>query len=331
MEVYSDFRSLPPAQAPRVVTIGSFDGLHLGHQHLISRAAEWSRREGGELWVMTFDPHPARALAPELSPPLLMTPERKLRALSALGARRVLRQSFDREFAAMDGEAFVAVVLGRHLRAGRVVVGDDFTFGRDRTGRAADLIRLGPAAGIAVDIVPRLAVEGITVSSTAVRSFLLQGNVRGAELLLGRPYVIDGAVERGFGRGRKIGFPTLNVATSAELLPAPGVYVCSVWDDPARPALPAVTNVGTSPTFGPGKLRVEAHLLDASGDWVGRPVALSFWERLRPERTFGNVKALIAQIGRDVEQARAHFAAHPLPISIHPLDGIAWPGAVQIT
>lgn len=322
MEVFSDYRALPPAPLPRVVTIGSFDGLHRGHQHLVARARALAQRAGGELCVLTFEPHPARALAPELSPPLLMPPRRKLRALCALGADRVLQQAFDKEFAAMEADAFVAEVLRGHLGAGWVVVGDDFTFGRDRAGRTEDLVRLGAAVGLSVEIVPRLAVEGITVSSTAVRSFLLQGNVGGAQLLLGRPYAVEGPVVPGFGRGRKIGFPTLNIATPAELLPAPGVYVCSVWDDPRRPALPAVTNVGTSPTFGPGKLRVESHLVGACGDWVGRPVALAFWERLRPEQVFGNVKALIAQIGRDVARARAWFAAHPEPVCLDPRDGI---------
>ncbi len=322
MEVFSDYRRFPPASTPRVITIGSFDGLHRGHQFLVGRARELARSVGGELCVLTFEPHPARALAPDLSPPLLMPPQRKVRALYALGADRVLQQSFDKDFAALEAAAFVSTVLREHLGAGWVVVGDDFTFGRDRAGRTEDLARLGAQAGLSVEIVPRLAVEGITVSSTAVRSFLLQGNAGGAQLLLGRPYAIEGPVVRGFGRGRKIGFPTLNIATSDELLPAPGVYVCSVWDDPRHPALPAVTNVGTSPTFGPGKLRVEAHLIGASGDWVDRPVALAFWERLRPEQVFGNVKALIAQIGRDVERARAWFAEHPEPVSLDPRDGI---------
>lgn len=322
MEFFSDYRMFPKPSSPRVVTIGSFDGLHRGHQFLVGRARDLARSVGGELCVLTFEPHPARALAPDLSPPLLMPPRRKVRALYALGADRVLQQAFGKEFAAMEAAAFVSSVLREHLGAGWVVVGDDFTFGRDRAGRAEDLNRLGARAGLSVEIVPRLAVEGIGVSSTAVRSFLLQGNVGGAQLLLGRPYAIEGPVVTGFGRGRKIGFPTLNIATSAELLPAPGVYVCSVWDDSRRPALSAVANVGTSPTFGPGKLRVEAHLLGASGDWVGRSVALAFWERLRPEQVFGNVKALISQIGRDVERARAWFADHPQPVMLDPRDGI---------
>jgi riboflavin kinase / FMN adenylyltransferase len=307
---------------PSVVTIGSFDGFHLGHQFLLARARQTARRLGAQAGVLTFEPHPARALAPGLSPPMLLSKTRKRKALQSLEMDFALVQPFDLAFASLTVTEFAKFVLQQQLKAKAVVVGDDFTFGKARTGRAEDLINLGQQHGFEVEVLRRLSVEGITVSSTAIRSFILQGKVEGAALLLGRPYLIEGTVVTGLGRGRKLGFPTANLQTSAELLPSTGVYLCHVWLQSCPNAKFAVTNVGVSPTFGPGVLRVEVHLLDPIDDLVGQRMAVAFLERVRPEQVFSTVKALIAQIDLDVESAKHFFAKHPERPLCNSLDGV---------
>jgi riboflavin kinase/FMN adenylyltransferase len=319
---FENYAQVPKDWPPCVVTIGSFDGLHLGHQHLISRVKEQAKATGQQSALLTFEPHPARVLANELSPPLLFTPERRRRALEGLGLDLLVLQRFDAQFASLGAEEFAREVLQRGLRTRQLVVGDDFTFGQNRRGRAEDLAGLGRELGFQVEVVRRVAVQGITVSSTRVRSFVMQGNVGGATLLLGRPYVLSGVVEKGFARGRKLGFPTANLRTRAELLPAPGVYVSQAWVEGDPASRPAATNVGVSPTFGPGEMRVEIHLLSPPGDLLGKRLAVAFLEHLRGEQVFGNVKALIAQMHKDIQACREYFEAHPGRTPPHPLDGL---------
>ncbi|MBN2493565.1 MAG: bifunctional riboflavin kinase/FAD synthetase [Deltaproteobacteria bacterium] len=322
LKVYPDYRQLPGAQPGRAVTIGSFDGLHLGHRHLLDRARGVARRAGLEMAVMTFEPHPARALAPELSPPLLMSAERKIRGFGAVGATLVLAQRFDREFASLSPEGFAAEVLVGALSARVVVVGEDFTFGRAREGSAETLRSLGRAHGFEVEVCRKLSVQGVVASSSRIRAFLLQGQVGAAAMLLGRPFVVEGEVVAGEGRGRQLGFPTANLRSGAELLPARGVYAGWAWIAGARRGQPAVTNIGVNPTFGPGPRTIEAHLLDFSGDLVRQHMVLAFAERLRDEVAFPSAADLAAQIGRDAARARVWAADRSAP-ELDPLDGIA--------
>ena len=303
MRLYENFEDLPSPGDPCVVTIGSFDGLHRGHRLLIDKVRAHAREAGLQSAVLTFRPHPARLLAPSYSPPLLMPPERKVRALEFLGLDLILVQRFDRSFADLPAEDFSRRVLAEGLSARRVVIGDDFTFGHDRRGTAESLRDLGKQHGFEVEIVKRLSVEGMLVSSTRVRSFLLQGKVRGAALLLGRPYHIEGEVVTGQGRGKKLGFPTANVKTGAEILPARGVYVCQFHVQGDSEGRWAVCNVGHNPTFGHQELGLEVHVLSSPGELLGKKVAVGFLKRLRAEVRFESPKALAEQIAGDVEDA----------------------------
>ncbi len=329
VELFRDHQQLPSGLDPCAVAVGSFDGLHLGHRLLLTRTLERAASAGSssseELRsaVLTFEPHPARALAPGLSPPLLMSYERKIRALDHLGFDRVLAQRFTGAFAALSPKEFAQQVLADALAARVVVVGDDFTFGQGGQGRTEDLVALGRSLGFEVEVVRRLAVEGMIASSTRIRSFLLQGRVRAAGLLLGRPYTIAGRVVTGRGRGRKLGYPTANLNSDAELLPARGVYACHAWRAGWGPGgRLAVTNIGTNPTFGGGLQTIEIHVLDMSEDISDQHLALSFREHLRTEMVFSSADELVAQIGMDVARARELARAYPAEPKLDPASGI---------
>jgi riboflavin kinase/FMN adenylyltransferase len=320
MQVFDDYRDVRLDKS--VVTIGSFDGLHLGHQLLLDRVASWSLELAAKAVVLTFEPHPARYFAPELSPRMIQTTANKLRALASLPIAVVLTQHFNDQFALLSPDEFVRLVLVEALAVKGIVVGEDFTFGKGRAGTVEDLQRLAQTCGFAVRIIPRLAIEGIAISSTRVRAFLLEGNVKGAALLLGRPFVLTGTVVTGAGRGRKLGFRTANIKTDTEILPAMGVYVTRLFWDENRQGSLGVTNVGVNPTFGPGSLGVEAHAFGKVRNLVGKRVALAFLERLRPETVFSSAKELVAQIRRDVSMGKKYGVDHPRAVVIHPLDGV---------
>jgi riboflavin kinase/FMN adenylyltransferase len=285
------------------VTIGNFDGVHLGHQALVGRVVERARRSDGTAAVLTFDPHPARVLAPERAPAALTTPEQKLELLAGLGVDVVAVLPFTPAVAALAPEEFVRAVLAGSLGARQVVVGEGFRFGRRQSGDAAGLARLGGDYGFAVEAVAPVLDDGQPVSSSRVREALSRGDVDGARRLLGRAYFLDGLVVRGDGRGRSIGVPTANLAPENEILPASGVYAghVRVADGSWRPA---VVNRGTRPTFAGLEEALEAHLLDFDGDLYGTRLRLAFTARLREERRFAGPRELVAQIREDVAHAR---------------------------
>ena len=315
MELFRDHGQLPRKRKRSAIVIGSFDGLHQGHQYLIRNMLDQAKKNDLLSGVLTFEPHPARALAPGMSPPLLMTYDQKVRALASLAPDFVLAQHFSKDFAQLNATDFVEKVLVESLAAQIVVVGDDFTFGRKRMGHAQDLLKLGQQYGFEVQVVQRLEIEGMIASSTRIRSFLLQGRVRATGLLLGRPYTIEGQIVTGKQRGRKIGYPTANLRTEAELLPARGVYTshafCSGWPHGKL----SVTNIGVNPTFGAGPQTIETHILDFDENIVNRSLALSFRERLRDEVAFTSIEDLVDQIDRDVVRARDLAKSYP----VHPM------------
>ncbi len=286
------------------VTIGNFDGVHRGHQALVRRVVEKARASGGTAVVLTFDPHPARVLAPERAPAALTTPAQKLELLSALGVDAVAVLPFTRALSALSPEAFVRTVLAGSLAARQVVVGEGFRFGHGQAGDAAQLARLGGASGFAVEAVPAVLEGGQPVSSSRVREALVLGDAASARGLLGRAYFVDARVVRGDGRGRTIGVPTANLEPENEILPARGVYAGFVrladgsWHR-------AVANRGHRPTFGGQAEALEAHLLDYEGDLYGARLRLAFAARLRDELRFAGPQALVAQIREDVARARA--------------------------
>lgn len=291
------------------IVIGNLDGVHRGHQALIETARRLADNTGGEVVALTFDPHPARLLAPGLAPPLIVSLERRAQLLGEAGVDVVVVEPFTHAFAAVEAEAFGSDVLGRDLRAAHVVVGYDFSFGKGRRGDTAMLGDLGERYGFGVSIVRRVSIHGLTCSSTKVREFVLEGRVEGAAVLLGRPFEITGTVVRGAGRGRGIGYPTANVQGEAELLPKAGIYAAraQVLDGAGGVVAShvAALSVGTNPTFvAGGGLTVEAYLLDFDGDLYGRRLRLQLIERLRDELRFDSIDALTSQIAADVARTR---------------------------
>jgi riboflavin kinase/FMN adenylyltransferase len=308
MEIFEGHRALfRPLHAP-AVAIGNFDGVHLGHQRLLETAARAARSLGGDAVVFTFEPHPAVVLAPHKAPPLLTSLARKLELLAQAGMDACVVEPFTRELADLSPEAFLQSILVEILGARHIVVGYDFTYGRDRAGTAETLRAFGAAHGIGVDVIEPVEAAGVVVSSTRVRELVREGDMAGARALLGRDFDVDGAVVRGDGRGARIGMPTANLATEGQLLPRGGVYAVRVQllDRPDARTVPAVANLGTNPTFvDRTELSLEVHLLDFSGDLYGQRLRVQFVERLRGEQRFEHVEDLIKQMHADVAATRA--------------------------
>jgi riboflavin kinase/FMN adenylyltransferase len=315
------FRSLDEAKAAGslrgcAVAVGNFDGVHLGHQRLLAVARERAREHGAPAAVLTFDPHPVRVLRPHLAPPLVTPLARKLELLAGQGIDAVVVQPFDLGYAASPAAEFVARDLAGRLGAADVVVGYDFTAGHERA-RVDALRSLLAARGLRLHVIDPVTADGLVVSSTKIREFLLEGNVDAAALLLTRPYDVDGAVVKGAGRGRGFGFATANVDTRA-LLPAHGVYVVRASVGGAAPGKGAVhggvCNVGVKPTVeADARAALEAHLFEFDGrDLYGEAIRVAFLARLRDERRFPSVEALRAQIAQDVARARDVLAAAPM-------------------
>jgi riboflavin kinase/FMN adenylyltransferase len=308
MRVIRHLRRVPRPLPGTVLTIGNFDGVHLGHQAIVRRAVEQARIAAGQVVTLTFEPHPIAVLAPERAPALLQPLRDRLAALRKLAVDVVVVQRFTREFATLEPDAFVEDFLLRHLVLVHVVVGYNVTFGRDRAGSGETLRRLGRVHGFGVDVVGPIEVDGEKVSSSALRGVLEAGDMRRAARLLARPYALRGRVVGGDRRGRTLGFPTANLHLRPRLLlPPHGVYAVEVAIAGGRHS--GVLNIGVRPTFGERQLTVEVHLLDFSGDLYGQWLTVDFIERLRGEMPFTGPDALKAAIAGDVARARAVLAA----------------------
>jgi riboflavin kinase/FMN adenylyltransferase len=307
MRVIRHLAHVSPPLRRVVLTLGTFDGVHLGHQAIVQRAVSEARAVGGQVVVLTFHPHPVAVLAPEHASPLLQSLRDRLALLRDLGADVTVVQRFTERFAALDPEAFVRQFLGEHLELLHVVVGYNVSFGHRRAGTVDTLRALGSRLGFAVDAVGPVTVGEEQVSSTALRRMVATGDVRRARLLLGRPVTLRGRVVRGEQRGRTLGFPTANLhQPRGLLLPADGVYaVCARLDGRTYPA---VLNIGVRPTFGTLRRTVEAHLLDFDGSLYGRWLVLELVDRLRGEQRFTGPDALRQAIAADVTRAREVLA-----------------------
>jgi riboflavin kinase/FMN adenylyltransferase len=302
MDVVTDPATFVAPDGGTAVTIGAYDGVHRGHQFVITHLRRLAEAGGLQSVVLTFDRHPAAVVRPESAPKLLTDLDQKLEVLASTGVDATVVLSFDAARAREEPEDFVRDVLVGALRARVVVVGEDFHFGRRRRGNVALLRDMGGALGFEVAHVPLLP----GISSTTVRRRLEAGDVAGAAELLGRPHQVRGVVERGDQRGRQLGYPTAHVALPPDiLLPAPGIY--AGWYDGERAA---AISVGRRPTFKDGGAPVvlEAYLLDFDGDLYGRPAQVSFVSRLRDEERYDSVDDLLVQMGRDVEATRAALA-----------------------
>jgi riboflavin kinase/FMN adenylyltransferase len=288
-----------------VVAIGNFDGVHCGHAHIFAEVKRLAAEKGAAAVVLTFDPHPVRILAPSMAPPLITPLARKLELIAACGIDWTVVQPFDRTFSALSPAEFADRILEKALSTRHVCVGYDFTFGARRAGTTKTLTELGERHHFTTSIIPPVAVDGLVCSSTKVREFVLEGNIEGATLILGRSPEIEGEVVRGDGRGRTIGVPTANLRAETELLPKNGVYAgwAELLDEGRR--YRAAVNIGTNPTFsGERPVTVEAHLLDVDLDLYGRRLRISIERRLRNEERFPSREALIKQIREDITETR---------------------------
>lgn len=294
------------AHARPVLALGNFDGVHLGHQAIFHHVRLRVQAIHGTGMVFTFEPHPSRVLRPEHAPPLLTTFEQKMQLIAAEGIEIGLRVPFTDVFAKQQPHEFIQEVLCRTIGARELVVGYDFRFGYQRTGTVAHLQEAAATFGYRVTVVPAISVAGWTVSSSNIRKLVRQGDVEDASRLLGRYYAVEGPVVEGFRRGRTIGFPTANVQPINEIVPQTGVYAVRVRWREAH--LNGVANVGYNPTFGNDALSVEAHLFDFQADLYGETICVEFVRKIRDERKFDSVDALVAQIAQDAEQARAIHA-----------------------
>ena len=294
---------------PTVVTVGNFDGIHSGQLLVLERVRERADAIGATAVVVTFEPHPLVVLRPQRHPQRITTPEQKQELIRLLGMDLMAIIDFTPEFSTTPATWFVEDLLHRRLGAAEIYIGSDFAFGHERGGNLDLLRSMAGRLGFQVEGIPELNSDGSAISSTRIRQAVREGEVSRAAQMLGRPFAITGVVVRGEGKGRVHGWPTLNVQTDHELLPADGVYAAQVWLPEQSQTLGAVTNVGRRPTFPNGGQRVvEAHLFDFDGDLYGERVELGFVKRLRGERRFPSVENLTSQIGEDAQLAREYLA-----------------------
>ena len=312
MEVLHDVGTCPRPSTGSVVTIGAYDGVHLGHQAVISEVRRQAATGGHESAVVTFDRHPASVVRPESAPRLLTDLDQKLELLAATGIDRCLVVTFDEARSKEPAEDFVSEVLVRCLGAAVVIVGEDFHFGHQRRGNVELLRSMGASRGFRVEGLPLVAANGAPAtdgdraSSTAIRHALVEGDLAKAEAMLGRPYEVRGVVAHGDARGRDLGFPTANVSVPGDvLLPADGIYA-GWYERPDGSVHPAALSLGRRPTFyvEAHASLLEAHLLDFDGDLYDEPAKVRFVARLRGEERYESIGDLVDQIRRDCEEAR---------------------------
>ncbi len=285
-----------------VLTLGNFDGVHLGHQRIFRELKEEARKIDGEAIVFTFDPHPLKILAPQRCPPLITPFKKKLMLMERSGIDVLIVATFDQAFAGTRPEAFVKEILVAKIGARKILVGYNYNFGKDRQGNVEMLMRLGQKFGFEVKVIEAMKVNDIPVSSSKIRELIQDGKMGEAAQLLGRNYLLIGKVIWGADRGKRLGFPTANLEILNGLYPKTGVYAVEVIM--GDKTYPGVADVGYNPTFGKNPLSVEVHILDFSQDIYGEEIQLVFLERLRDEEAFENPELLARQIRKDVDAAR---------------------------
>jgi len=303
------FRGVPErATTSTVLTIGNFDGVHLGHRALLDELKGKARELGLPATVLTFEPHPRELFAPDQAPARLASLRDKIELLAEAGIDRVHVCRFDRKLAGLTADEFIDRILVRGLAVKHLIIGDDFRFGKARGGDFPLLQRAGAERGFVVEAMHTVSCDDVRVSSSAVREALATGNIERAEALLGRPFVIAGRVMGGRRIGRSIGFPTANIQVRRKRLPLSGVFAVTVLGLGDK-ALPGAANIGVRQTLAEGLQPVlEVHLLDFDGDIYGRHVDVNFLHKLRDEAKFDSLDALKQQIARDVADIRAYFA-----------------------
>jgi riboflavin kinase / FMN adenylyltransferase len=305
MEVLRSIPELERLQGPLFLAIGVFDGVHRGHQAVISTSAEHARAANGTPVVVTFDPHPEKVLRPEHAPHLLTATQHKIALIRDLGVGNLLIVHFDKQFAATEPEDFVSALVNHSKPLREICVGHEWSFGRKRRGNLELLKTLGAQFNFNVVGISPVKINGAVVSSTAIRQAVEDGDFAKAAEMLGREYTILGTVTHGDNLGKKIGFPTANLSAHSEQFPPNGVYVAEAKID--HEGHRGVINLGVRPTVSGGKSErvLEIHLFDFNRDLYGQDIEVRFLKFLRPEKKFENLDALVQQIRRDVDQARA--------------------------
>jgi riboflavin kinase/FMN adenylyltransferase len=305
MLLIEDLSQIKKPFADAVITIGNFDGVHIGHQALFNTVIERAKSRAGTAIAMTFEPHPLRVVKKNNPPPLITPYEQKVELISKTGLDVLISVPFDEQFASIGPRDFVTDILIGKIGTKVLVVGPDYSFGKARSGDVNFLKKMAAELSFEVFVLPWIAAvgpDGERISSTRIRELVLAGALGPAKTLLGRDYQVRGTVVKGRNRGgATLGFPTANLLLKDELCPASGVYAVTVELD--GQTLPAVANIGYSPTFGDNQFTVEVHLLDFSGNLYGQTIRVNFIARLRGEIKFDGIEALKAQIGRDIEQA----------------------------
>jgi riboflavin kinase/FMN adenylyltransferase len=308
MNVITDLDAYSRSWPLPILTIGNFDGVHLGHQLIFHTLAQRAREIGGTALVLTFDPHPLKILAPERCPPLITPTAQKLSLIQRCGVDAIICLPFTQALANQGPGTFVEQVLVRAIGIREIYVGYNFAFGRGRQGSIALLQELGQHYGFQVHVIEPISVAGRVVSSSVIRQWLKHGNVDEAAALLGRLYAIAGTVVEGYQKGRELGFPTANVRSADELMPGRGVYAVTVeWRERCYEG---VANIGFNPTFARTQLSLEVHLFNFAEQLYGETVEVSFVKKIRDECTFPSVADLVKQISHDVETAHTLLATY---------------------
>jgi len=303
MKIIHEIKTLKRGLPYPVLTIGNFDGVHLGHQSIFRLLTEKAGAKKGTSIVFTFQPHPLRVISPEKAPPQLTTFKHKAELISSFNIDYLICVRFTKEFSAIEAEDFVKDVLVNRIGIKEIFIGANYLFGKDRKGSPMLLKSLGRKYGFNVTVVDELKIDGLVISSSRIRSFIMDGEVEKASRFLGRPYSVDGRVIEGTGRGRSLlHIPTANLTTQNELLPKNGVYAVMV-DLEGRRYMGA-TNIGYNPTFKQKVVSFEVHILDFDRDILGKELRVFFIKRLRDEMRFKDADALTQQMRRDIEMVR---------------------------
>ena len=302
MILITDLGKIDKRFTSSIITLGNFDGLHLGHQELIRKIIFRAKETGGLSMVVTFRPHPLKILAPEKCPPLISIYEEKIQLLEKLGIDVLVKIPFTLDFSAMEPRDFVKDILVDLLGAKEIFVGYNYRFGKGRKGNILMLRELGEELGFIVREVEQVSLNGEVISSTRIRQLLINGEVEHATKLLGRPYALFGIVVKGDGRGRGLGFPTANIVSRHSIIPSNGVYAVKLFVRDKY--YNGIVNIGIRPTFDTKSMAIEVHIFDFDEDIYGEELTIYFASKIREERKFGSAEALVNQINTDINTAK---------------------------
>jgi riboflavin kinase/FMN adenylyltransferase len=302
MRIIDDLTFTKEDFASPVVTIGNYDGLHLGHQAIIRRVIELARKGKGEAVVLTFEPHPVKFLHPDLQIRLITPYRKKMMLLTQFGVDITINLPFTADIARMTAKEFIQEIVQRRIAPRQIIVGFNFTFGKGRTGTSEELKKIGESLGFNVEIIPPFHVAGEVVSSTRIRELIARGNIKEANRMLGSNFFMLGRVIHGHARGKGLGFPTANLEITQDLYPNDGVYAATVIVGERR--YDGVANIGTNPTFSDEQLAVEVFLFDYEGDLYGKELQVALVDKLRDEQTFPKPELLVRQIEQDIQRAK---------------------------